>query len=32
MRVVPLESANHILLEDEAAWRALLADLRAFLG
>ena len=27
-----LESANHILLEDEPAWRAFLAELHAFLG
>ena len=27
-----LESANHILLSDEPAWRAFLSELRAFLG
>ena len=31
-RLVLLESANHILLSDEPAWPAFLAELRAFLG
>ena len=31
-RFVLLESANHILLSDEPAWEAFVAELRAFLG
>ena len=31
-RFVPLESANHILLEDEPAWRVFLEELHRFLG
>lgn len=31
-RFVPLESKNHILLEDEPAWSRFLAEVRAFLG
>jgi pimeloyl-ACP methyl ester carboxylesterase len=31
-RFVPLEGRNHILLEDEPAWPAFLAEVRAFLG
>jgi len=31
-RFVVLESANHILLSDEPAWEAFVAELRAFLG
>ena len=31
-RFVLLESANHILLSDEPAWSAFVAELRAFLG
>jgi DNA-binding NarL/FixJ family response regulator len=31
-RFVPLESQNHILLEDEPAWGRFLAEVRAFLG
>ncbi len=31
-RFVPLESRNHILLEDEPAWPRFLAEVRAFLG
>jgi pimeloyl-ACP methyl ester carboxylesterase len=31
-RLVPLESRNHILLEDEPAWRRFQAEVRAFLG
>ncbi len=31
-RFVPLESPNHILLEDEPAWRVFLGEVRAFLG
>jgi pimeloyl-ACP methyl ester carboxylesterase/DNA-binding CsgD family transcriptional regulator len=31
-RFVPLESQNHVLLEDEPAWGRFLAELRAFLG
>ena len=31
-RFVLLESANHILLSDEPAWRAFVAELRTFLG
>jgi pimeloyl-ACP methyl ester carboxylesterase/DNA-binding CsgD family transcriptional regulator len=31
-RFVLLESANHILLSDEPAWRAFLSELHAFLG
>ena len=31
-RFVPLESKNHILLEDEPAWRRFLAEARSFLG
>ena len=31
-RLVALESENHILLEDEPAWPAFLAEVRAFLG
>ncbi len=31
-RFVPLESQNHILLEDEPAWRAFLGEARRFLG
>ena len=31
-RFVLLESANHILLEDEPAWRAFLAELHSFLA
>jgi DNA-binding CsgD family transcriptional regulator len=30
-RLVPLESANHILLADEPAWRVFLAEVGAFL-
>ncbi len=30
-RFVPLESANHILLEDEPAWQRFVAEFRAFL-
>jgi len=31
-RFVPLESQNHVLLEDEPAWSRFLAEVRAFLG
>ncbi len=31
-RFVPLESANHLLLESEPAWEGFLAAMRAFLG
>ena len=31
-RFVPLESKNHILLEEEPAWRRFLGELRRFLG
>ena len=31
-RFVPLESKNHILLEDEPAWSRFLAEINAFLG
>jgi pimeloyl-ACP methyl ester carboxylesterase/DNA-binding CsgD family transcriptional regulator len=31
-RFVPLESKNHILLEDEPAWERFLAEVRSFLG
>jgi pimeloyl-ACP methyl ester carboxylesterase/DNA-binding CsgD family transcriptional regulator len=31
-RLVPLESKNHILLEDEPAWERFLSEVRAFLG
>jgi DNA-binding CsgD family transcriptional regulator len=31
-RFVPLESRNHILLEDEPAWQRFLAEVYAFLG
>jgi pimeloyl-ACP methyl ester carboxylesterase/DNA-binding winged helix-turn-helix (wHTH) protein len=31
-RLVPLESRNHILLEDEPAWRRFQAEVRAFLA
>jgi pimeloyl-ACP methyl ester carboxylesterase/DNA-binding CsgD family transcriptional regulator len=31
-RFVPLDSKNHILLEDEPAWSRFLAEVRAFLG
>jgi pimeloyl-ACP methyl ester carboxylesterase/DNA-binding CsgD family transcriptional regulator len=31
-RFVPLESQNHVLLEDEPAWDRFLAEVRAFLG
>jgi pimeloyl-ACP methyl ester carboxylesterase/DNA-binding CsgD family transcriptional regulator len=31
-RFVPLESVNHILLPDEPAWTAFLAEVHAFLG
>ncbi len=31
-RLVLLESANHILLSDEPAWRSFLLEVRAFLG
>ena len=31
-RFVPLEGCNHILLEDEPAWPAFLAEVRAFLA
>jgi pimeloyl-ACP methyl ester carboxylesterase/DNA-binding CsgD family transcriptional regulator len=31
-RLVPLESGNHLLLEDEPAWRVFLEELHAFLG
>jgi DNA-binding NarL/FixJ family response regulator len=31
-RFVPLNSKNHILLEDEPAWGRFLAELRTFLG
>ena len=31
-RFVPLESQNHVLLEDEPAWQQFLSELRAFLG
>ncbi len=31
-RFVPLESDNHVLLENEAAWPAFMAELREFLG
>jgi DNA-binding CsgD family transcriptional regulator len=31
-RLVLLESANHILLADEPAWRSFLAEVRGFLG
>jgi pimeloyl-ACP methyl ester carboxylesterase/DNA-binding CsgD family transcriptional regulator len=31
-RFVPLESRNHILLEDEPAWTRFLAEVHAFLG
>jgi pimeloyl-ACP methyl ester carboxylesterase len=30
-RFVPLESANHLLLESDAAWPRFLAEIRAFL-
>ena len=29
---IPLESRNHILLEDESAWRDFLVQTRRFLG
>ena len=32
MKFVPLESVNHILLRDEPAWTAFLAEVHAFLG
>jgi DNA-binding CsgD family transcriptional regulator len=31
-RLVPLDSRNHVLLEDEPAWPHFLSELRAFLG
>lgn len=31
-RFVPLEGSNHILLEEEPAWPAFLAEVRRFLG
>jgi pimeloyl-ACP methyl ester carboxylesterase/DNA-binding CsgD family transcriptional regulator len=31
-KLVPLESVNHILLRDEPAWTAFLAEVHAFLG
>lgn len=31
-RFVPLESSNHILLEDEPAWRHFLSEVESFLG
>jgi pimeloyl-ACP methyl ester carboxylesterase len=31
-RFVPLESKNHILLENEAAWPRFLAEVRRFIG
>jgi pimeloyl-ACP methyl ester carboxylesterase len=31
-RLVPLESRNHLLLEDEPAWRRFLQEVRSFLG
>jgi DNA-binding CsgD family transcriptional regulator len=31
-RLVPLESSNHILLQDDPAWKAFLAEVRGFLG
>ena len=31
-RFVPLESQNHVLLEDEPAWDRFLAEVRSFLG
>jgi DNA-binding NarL/FixJ family response regulator len=31
-RFVPLESQNHVLLEDEPAWGRFLAEVRSFLG
>lgn len=31
-RFVPLESENHILLEDDPAWNRFLSEVRAFLG
>lgn len=31
-RFVPLESSNHLLLEDEPAWAVFLSELRSFLG
>lgn len=31
-RFVPLDSRNHILLENEPAWRRFLSEVRAFLG
>ena len=31
-RFLPLESANHLLVEGEPAWSRLVAELRAFLG
>jgi pimeloyl-ACP methyl ester carboxylesterase len=31
-RLVPLESRNHLLLEDEPAWRRFLQEVRGFLG
>jgi pimeloyl-ACP methyl ester carboxylesterase/DNA-binding CsgD family transcriptional regulator len=31
-RFVPLDSRNHVLIEDEPAWPHFLAELRAFLG
>jgi pimeloyl-ACP methyl ester carboxylesterase/DNA-binding CsgD family transcriptional regulator len=30
-RLVPLESRNHILLEDEPAWQAFMAEVRSFM-
>jgi len=31
-RFVPLDGSNHVLLEDEPAWPAFLAEVRAFVG
>ena len=31
-RFVPLESRNHVLVEDEPAWARFLSELRSFLG
>lgn len=31
-RFVPLEGRNHVLLEDEPAWRTLISEVRDFLG
>ena len=31
-RFVPLESANHLLIENEPAWPRFLAEIRSFLG